>query len=401
MLQDQDNQKNLLLAIVLSVAVLLAWQIFYAGPKLKEEQERRRDPPGAAGKDQGANAPGAPTTAPDVDARQAQARCPAPSSVTTAANRDAAVAREPARAHRDAEPEGLDRAQGRPHRRSRAGQVSRDGRSQEPQRRAVLALGSAASLLRRVRLGRRRRRDAADAGRRHALARREGRHADAGLARDAGVGQRARAWSSAARSPSMPTTCSPSPTRSRTRPAAAVTLHPYALISRHGMPKIEGFYILHEGLIGVLGEPACRSCSYADLLKDGGTKTFKQTGGWLGITDKYWAAALIPDQKACLTKPASRGSEGRRRTLPDRFLQRGPSRSRPAPSRPSQQPVRRRQAGEPDRGLQREARRRAVRPADRLGLVLFHHQAAVQAAALAQPVASATTVSPSSPPPCS
>ena len=38
---DQDNQKNLLLAIVLSVAVLLGWQFFYAGPKLKEEQERQ------------------------------------------------------------------------------------------------------------------------------------------------------------------------------------------------------------------------------------------------------------------------------------------------------------------------------------------------------------------------
>ena len=40
--QDQDHQKNLLLAIVLSVAVLLAWQMFYAGPKLKDEQERRQ-----------------------------------------------------------------------------------------------------------------------------------------------------------------------------------------------------------------------------------------------------------------------------------------------------------------------------------------------------------------------
>jgi YidC/Oxa1 family membrane protein insertase len=39
---DQDNQKNLLLAIVLSVAVLLAWQFFYAGPRLKEEQDRQR-----------------------------------------------------------------------------------------------------------------------------------------------------------------------------------------------------------------------------------------------------------------------------------------------------------------------------------------------------------------------
>jgi YidC/Oxa1 family membrane protein insertase len=40
-MQDQDNQRNLLLAIVLSVSVLLAWQLLFAGPKLKEDQERR------------------------------------------------------------------------------------------------------------------------------------------------------------------------------------------------------------------------------------------------------------------------------------------------------------------------------------------------------------------------
>ncbi len=36
--------------------------------------------------------------------------------------------------------------------------------------------------------------------------------------------------------------------------AAPVTLYPFALISRHGTPHVEGFYILHEGLIGVLGD---------------------------------------------------------------------------------------------------------------------------------------------------
>ena len=34
MYQDKDSQKNLLIAIVLSVAVLLGWQVFYASPKL-------------------------------------------------------------------------------------------------------------------------------------------------------------------------------------------------------------------------------------------------------------------------------------------------------------------------------------------------------------------------------
>ena len=79
---------------------------------------------------------------------------------------------------------------------------------------------------------------------------------------------------------------------------AEITLHPFSLISRHGTPKTEGYYILHEGPIGVMGDAGLQELNYADLLKDGGTKTYtKKTGGWLGMTDKYWAAALIPDQK--------------------------------------------------------------------------------------------------------
>ena len=37
------------------------------------------------------------------------------------------------------------------------------------------------------------------------------------------------------------------------RSSGPVTLFPFALISRHGTPKVLGYYILHEGLIGVMG----------------------------------------------------------------------------------------------------------------------------------------------------
>jgi YidC/Oxa1 family membrane protein insertase len=80
------------------------------------------------------------------------------------------------------------------------------------------------------------------------------------------------------------------------RTGAEVTLHPFALISRHGTPPTAGYYILHEGPIGVMGDAGLQQLHYADLLKDGGNKSFKQTGGWLGMTDKYWAAALVPGQ---------------------------------------------------------------------------------------------------------
>src|SRR6476620_10304938 len=65
-----------------------------------------------------------------------------------------------------------------------------------------------------------------------------------------------------------------------------IALLPFALISRHGTPPTSGYYILHEGPIGVLGDAGLQEPNYADLLKEGGTTTFdKQTGGWLGITD--------------------------------------------------------------------------------------------------------------------
>ena len=40
MMQHDDNQKNLLIAIVLSIGVLLFWQFYYAGPKMQQERER-------------------------------------------------------------------------------------------------------------------------------------------------------------------------------------------------------------------------------------------------------------------------------------------------------------------------------------------------------------------------
>jgi len=76
-----------------------------------------------------------------------------------------------------------------------------------------------------------------------------------------------------------------------------ITLYPYGLISRAGTPPVSGFFILHEGLIGVLQETLVEH-DYDDLQEDGvieGTTT----GGWIGITDKYWLAALAlaPDQR--------------------------------------------------------------------------------------------------------
>ncbi|MDI1344222.1 MAG: membrane protein insertase YidC [Pseudolabrys sp.] len=78
------------------------------------------------------------------------------------------------------------------------------------------------------------------------------------------------------------------------------TLFPYALISRHGTPKTAGYYILHEGPIGILGD-SLQEKNYKDL-DEKKEFSFANTKGWLGFTDKYWAAALLPDPNANMLK---------------------------------------------------------------------------------------------------
>ncbi|MBN8965127.1 MAG: membrane protein insertase YidC, partial [Rhizobiales bacterium] len=80
--------------------------------------------------------------------------------------------------------------------------------------------------------------------------------------------------------------------------SAPATLYPYALVSRHGIPHTLGYYILHEGLVGVLNDKL-EEVTYK-TIEDKKTMTFDTTNSWLGITDKYWAAALIPETDARL-----------------------------------------------------------------------------------------------------
>jgi len=80
-------------------------------------------------------------------------------------------------------------------------------------------------------------------------------------------------------------------TNAGAKPAA---LYPYGLISRRGTPEVSGFYIIHEGLMGVANN-TLREIDYEDIRESGQIKD-SATGGWIGITDKYWMAALVPDQ---------------------------------------------------------------------------------------------------------
>jgi YidC/Oxa1 family membrane protein insertase len=316
---DQDNQKNLLLAIVLSVGVLLMWQMFYANPKLKEDQERRQriQQEQAQPKEQ----PGAPKAVP-------QAVPGAPPQPGTAAAPTVTAPAIPAPT------------------REAALQASARHRVDTPSLKGSIALkGARIDDLVLVKYHETVDPKSANvelfspSGAPHPY------YAEFGWVAGTGVTQAMpgpdtlwRAEKDVALTPSTPVTLVWDNGQGlvfrriiavddnylftvtdevENKSAGEVILHPYALISRHGMPKTEGFYILHEGPIGELGKAGLQGSSwsngfgYADLLKAGGSRTYKETGGWLGFTDKYWAAALVPDQKTAYDARFS-GTKGTR-----------------------------------------------------------------------------------------
>jgi YidC/Oxa1 family membrane protein insertase len=78
----------------------------------------------------------------------------------------------------------------------------------------------------------------------------------------------------------------------------AVILYPYGLIRRTGEPETTKFFVLHEGPLGVF-DGTLSEKSYEDLAESG-QKGINikpvESGGWTGLTDKYWMTALLPDQ---------------------------------------------------------------------------------------------------------
>ena len=75
----------------------------------------------------------------------------------------------------------------------------------------------------------------------------------------------------------------------------AVSMAPYGLVSRESRPQGKQLYILHEGPLWVM-EDGKDEFSYKDIEEET-QKAHGKAGGWLGITDKYWLVALIPDSR--------------------------------------------------------------------------------------------------------
>jgi YidC/Oxa1 family membrane protein insertase len=90
---------------------------------------------------------------------------------------------------------------------------------------------------------------------------------------------------------------------------APVTVRPFGVVRRDGMPQDYRFsQIVHQGLIGVFGERQLRQVTFRNAEKharnrvrgrvgeDERIEQEQAQGGWFGLTDHYWLTAIIPDQ---------------------------------------------------------------------------------------------------------
>ena len=298
---DENNQRNILLAFALSLIVMLGWQYFYAGPRLQEEQARREriaeqqkktTEQGAAR--QGGQA-GQVTTAPTSTGQGGIPGVESPIVVTTREAALKSTQRIPIETH------------------SIAGSISLTGariddlvlkdykQTIEKDSPDVILLSPSG---------------VADAY----YAAFGWSDAAGGSAKTPGDKTEWKTESGAKLTPETPVklvydngeglifhrTISVDDTYMFTvrdevenKSATAVTLSPWSLISRHGRPHTVQLPV-HEGLVGWLGDQKLVERTY-DKIKDQTTVELKQKSGWLGFTDVYWAAVLIPDQKADYT----------------------------------------------------------------------------------------------------
>lgn len=83
---------------------------------------------------------------------------------------------------------------------------------------------------------------------------------------------------------------------------APVTLTPYGFIARHGRPETVSNWILHEGVVR-MSDGELQEIDYGDLpdletiAPDGSLldEVAVTSDGWLGFTDKYWMTTLVPE----------------------------------------------------------------------------------------------------------
>ncbi|MCO6422291.1 membrane protein insertase YidC [Sinorhizobium meliloti] len=99
--------------------------------------------------------------------------------------------------------------------------------------------------------------------------------------------------------------------------ATPVSLSSYGRVTRFNKPTTPSIYVLHEGFVGVAGEHGLQEVGYSKVEDDEPVEPGKSTGGWLGITDKYWAATIVPPQATPFDIRFSHFADGRPRYQSD------------------------------------------------------------------------------------
>jgi len=99
--------------------------------------------------------------------------------------------------------------------------------------------------------------------------------------------------------------------------SAPVSLSNYGRVIRFDKPLVASTYVLFEGLIGVTGDEGLHEIKYSSIEKDKQVVPGKSNDGWLGITDKYWAVAMVPSSKQPFQPRFSYFDDGRPRYQSD------------------------------------------------------------------------------------
>lgn len=98
---------------------------------------------------------------------------------------------------------------------------------------------------------------------------------------------------------------------------ANATVAPYGRITRYNKPTTASVYVLHEGFLGVIGSQSGLIEEKYGNIEEEAVANEKATGGWFGITDKYWASALIPQQTLAYESRFSHFTDGQPRFQAD------------------------------------------------------------------------------------
>jgi YidC/Oxa1 family membrane protein insertase len=93
------------------------------------------------------------------------------------------------------------------------------------------------------------------------------------------------------------------------RSGGAVAVRPYSFVSRASASKDPSSWTMHVGPVGVFNGAANYSWNYDKIAKEG-DQHFSSSGGWIGFTDKYWLAALVPDQSSQVETAFRKGQSG-------------------------------------------------------------------------------------------